>query len=123
VKQQTEWLKYEYTREERAELSLELARANQMKAELELKKKQVASRIKAEIEDNAKEIQGLATKVHDGYEYRNIPVVYVMDSPRAGVKAMYREDNGEFVRECRMSDEDRQQVLDLENAAEPARKK
>lgn len=119
----TEFLKVIFTREERAEFALELARANQKADELDLKKKEVASKIKAEIEENLKDINVLAKKVNDGYEFRDVEVDYIMDSPKAGLKTVFRRDTGERVRECKMSDEDRQMVLDMEEDKAKAAKK
>ncbi len=111
----TEYLKVTFTREERAEFALELARATQGKAEIELRKKEIAAKIKAEIEEHDTLIAGLARKVHDGYDFKDVEVEIIFDKPQPGEKSIYRKDTGEFVAKKRMSDEDRQMVIDLES--------
>lgn len=62
----TEYLKYEFTAAELAEFSRDLARANQSRVALELKKKSIDSQIKAEIEAANDSIFTTLTAHHDG---------------------------------------------------------
>lgn len=110
----TEYVKVFYTKEERAELALELARATQSASELELRKKQVSAAIKSEMEEQAAVIQTLARKVHDGYEFADVEVEVVYDKPIPGQKEIYRADTLELVKTTAMTDSDRQKVLDFE---------
>ena len=110
----TEYCKVHFTREERAELALTLARANQQLQELEGRKKQVAAAIKSEMEEQAASIQRLARLVHDGYEFKDVEVYFVFDRPLKGQKEVWRKDTEELVRMIPMSDHDRQEALKFE---------
>lgn len=113
---QTEYCKVMFSREERAELALTLARANQQLQELESRKKQVAAAIKSEIEEQAATIQRLARLVHDGYEFKDVEVGVAYDLPLRGQKTIYRKDTGEEVKVVAMNDADRQESLKFEES-------
>lgn len=110
----SEYLKYEFTTEERLVLADELGRANRNLDALKLRKAEVTKRIGSEIAEAESTVNGLSNKVVDGYEYRNIDCEVRFDVPRRGMKTIVRLDTSEIVAEKRMSDEENQMVLKFE---------
>lgn len=99
VLKQTENLKYVFTAEEKVQIASELARANQERGEAEAEKKSVMDQFKARITEIESRISHSAYRYNNGYEFRNIPCTVYLDSPRKGFKSIYRDDNGEWVKE------------------------
>lgn len=116
-----EYCKVVFTRDQRAELALELARANQSMSELEAQRKQVAAAIKAQIEEQSATVQRLARFVNDGYEFKNVNCTVLLDYPQKGQKTIQRDDTFEVVRVIAMTDADRQQALKFEEEREAAK--
>lgn len=114
----TEYLKYEFTDEEIAEVARDLAAANRKRASLEQRKKEVDAAIKAEIESENSVIGRLSNLIVVGHEYRDIEVRIELDTPEPGKKRIVRLDTGEEVAVKNMTDQDRQMVIDLQSAAE-----
>lgn len=123
MNRQYEYLRYDYTDAEIAEAARDLASANRKRASLEQRKKEVDSAIKAEIEAENTSIGRLSNLIATGFEYRDIEVRVELDTPEEGKKRIVRLDTGEEVAVKRMTDEDRQMVLDLQTKAEAAEAK
>jgi hypothetical protein len=111
VKKVAEYLKYQFGEEETRAHAKELARKNQQITELELKKKQLVSDLKAEAEAMAADAARLARYVNDEYDFRMVDCEVMLDSPQAGQKTTYRLDTGEIVKTEKMTPEENQQVL------------
>ena len=92
---ETKYLKVIFTRDQRAEFALELARKTQHIVELELQKKQVATALKATIEEEATLQAKLARFVNDGYDYRDVEIRWMMHYPKTGQKTAIRLDTEE----------------------------
>lgn len=118
MKNPTEYLKYEYSDTEIAEAARDLATANRKRTSLEQRKKEVDAAIKAEIEEQNSIIGRLSQLIGTGFEYRDIEVRIVLDTPESGKKTIYRIDTGEEVAVKTMTDADRQMMLDLKTKAE-----
>ena len=118
---ETKYLKVTFTRDQRAEFALELARKTQHLAELEIQKKQVIAALKAQYEDEAALQARLARFVNDGYDFRDIEIRWMMNYPRAGQKTAVRLDAEEATGIVEaMSEKERQADLPFED--EPAAK-
>jgi hypothetical protein len=116
---ETKYLKVTFTRDQRAEFALELARKTQHIVELELQKKQVATALKATIEEESTLQAKLARYVNDGYDFREVEVRWMMNYPRNGQKTAVRLDTEETTGVVQaMSDQEKQQDLPFDD--EPA---
>lgn len=118
---ETKYLKVTFTREQRAEFALELARKTQHIVELELQKKQVATALKATIEEEATLQAKLARFVNDGYDYRDVEVRWMMHYPKNGQKTAVRLDTEETTGVVEAMN-DRELQSDLPFDDEPATK-
>lgn len=112
----TKYIKVEFTREERATFALELARKTQHLTELEMHKKQVASAIKAQMEEELALQAKLARFVNDGFNFKEVEIRWILDTPRKGLKTAMRLDTYEFLdfETEAMTDGDRQMALKFE---------
>jgi hypothetical protein len=115
TKKIAEYLKYQFSVEETRENAKRLARKNQELAELELKKKQLAADIKAEIDNANADAAKLARWVNDEYDFRMVDCEVMLDSPAAGLKTVYRLDTAEVVKQEKMSTEEMQQSLQFQD--------
>ncbi len=114
---ETRYLRVVFTRDERAEFALELARKTQHMAELELQKKEVASAMKAQIDEEQIQQQKLARFVNDGYDYRNVDIRWMMNYPRSKQKTAIRLDTEEVTNIVEsMTPEELQADLPFEDA-------
>lgn len=110
----TEYLKYVFGAEETRENAKRLARKNQELAELELKKKQLAADIKAEMDAANAEAAKLARWVNDEYDFRMVDCEIMYNSPQERLKTIYRTDTGEVVKTEKMTSDECQAELPLE---------
>ncbi len=109
----TEYLKYDFTEQEKSQFGADLARASQSRDALEMKKKSVDAQLKSEIAAESETIAILSKHIVVGHEYREIECLCTMNQPEPGKKEVYRQDTGEYVKVLPMTDQDRQMVLDL----------
>jgi hypothetical protein len=117
-KKLTEYLKYEFTDAEIADMARELARHNRRIASLEEDKKSVVAQFKADMDKVSADISRLSQFIVTGSEFRNVECTMVLDTPETGKKTVTRLDNNEVVRIVPMTDEDRQMALNLEAEAD-----
>jgi hypothetical protein len=110
----TKQLKYDFTAIEAFENAQQLARKNQALVEAQLKRKHVASNMKADEESINAEIQRYARYVNDGFDFRDTECRVVLNSPHLGLKRIIRVDTGEIVEECRMEEHEKQERLPLQ---------
>jgi hypothetical protein len=106
-------LRCTFTHEELLEQSKRLAEAARQKYRLEEDAKRISSEYKSRIANTALDVATLSEKVTNGYEHRDVECRIVYDEPKAGMKAIYRNDTGEKVDERQMNDEERQLKLSL----------
>jgi hypothetical protein len=109
-----EYLRYDFTSAEMMELAKLLARSNQEHEAIDQKKKAITKELASELEGKLSEVQRFSRLVNNGHDYRDIECEVRFDSPVAGMKTIIRLDNYEVVKECKMSDEDKQSALDLQ---------
>lgn len=114
------YLKYTFTPEEITEKSKLLAHECRLLAEAEDEKKEVASQIKARIDTHSATISRLASDVNNGYEYRNVDVRLVQNTPVQGKKTIVRADSGEAIAVEAMTAEELQLTLQLNMDEEAA---
>lgn len=108
----SEYLRVEFTDEERKGMSLDLARFVNELEQKKLQKKDVVKSIDAEIAKHESSISMLATKVHDGYEYRNVDCIRTFDYDKGDVSIM-RVDTEEIIKERPITEEEKQVNLEL----------
>ena len=118
-----QYLKCEFTDAEVSDFGKELAAASTRRAQIEQQKKEIDSDLKAKIEAENTKIQRLSERITQGFEYRDVEVTIVLDSPRDGWKTTIRKDTGEEVKVEPMTDDDRQMALKLEEEAAHAEEK
>ncbi len=102
-----QYLKYQFTKEEKADLADSLARGIGELEQKTLQKKDVVKAIDADIAKLESSVSLSATKVKDGYEYRNIDCIIAYDY-EAKTKTITRIDTGEIVRESTMTNDELQ---------------
>jgi hypothetical protein len=112
VVKKTEYLKYAFTEQEKKEIGENLANAvserNEFEAELTSVKKDFQSKIAL----CEKTIAECAEKIRSGYEMRNIDCEERFDY-ETGIVDTFRMDTCAFVRERKMTQEERQKELPL----------
>lgn len=111
-----EYLKCEFSEEERREMSMDLARNIGELKEKEAGKKEVVKSLDAELAKLEATIGSLATKVKDGYEYRNVDcdIIFNYDTKK---KSFKRLDTGDVFKEQELRGDDLQVPLMDEEAA------
>jgi len=109
----TQYLKYDFTLEERASLSERMAEAVGVKVDNELRLKEASSQMKATIAAQDSIISDSASKLRQGYEYRNIPCTIIRDF-KAGTYQVARNDTGEKVEDRILREDELQLKLNHE---------
>ena len=113
-----EYLRYQFSREEQVENARSLAQATVRRAQIEQQKKEVDAALKSEIEQQVTLVTKFSGFINSGFEYRDIECGILLDCPQKGSKTIFRKDTGENVRVVMMTQEDRQQSLDLETGGQ-----
>ncbi len=98
-----ESIKYTFSQNEIRELGEGLAREAQCVFDLREQKKNVVTQMGAQITAANKRVADLTTKINNGYELREVECLYVMETPRPGMKRIIRLDTNEVVREEAMT--------------------
>ena len=106
-----EYLKCTLTQDEILEKAQALAKEQQTLEDAELRKKDLVSRIGAEVAGAKTNINTLSKAISNGYEYLQIECEWKFHDPVRGDKTMYRTDTGEQVKTVRMEDSDYQGKL------------
>ena len=104
----TKYIKHTFTESEKRDLATELAQKISTKNELELKKKEVAAQIKADIDAADSQISQLSTHYNQGYMFKNVKC-RVEFIPGEKIVEYWRLDNGELV-ETRKATQDELQM-------------
>lgn len=107
-----EYLKYEFTPAELAEIAEDMAKAAEEMDAAEARKKSVTAQVKAEYEKAAAEHKEHYQKYRNRGEYRNIKCEKLFDDIK-GTVTITRLDTGEVVKQRAMTSSERQQELDL----------
>ena len=100
--------KREFTGPELLALKDELARKTREKFDQQATRKEVVSRLDAEIKVTNDEIFTLSDQIDKGYEYVDVEMIILMDQPRPGQKTLVRTDTGKDHRVDPMTAEDKQ---------------
>lgn len=96
----------------------ELAEETQERNQLDARRREVASTLAAQMKAHETRIAELTAKIMQGYEVRDIECMWLMDTPRTGMKTMVRKDNNEEIRTETMSQADAQLGMDLQPPTE-----
>jgi hypothetical protein len=115
----TEWLKYNFTEKELREFAKELARETALLAEAEEQKKAIVASFSEKVATAKTKLSILSRYINNGYDYRNVDCSVLMDSPKDGMKTVYRDDTGEEVKIAPMTPEEKQYVLTLASDEKP----
>jgi hypothetical protein len=91
-------IRHVFTDEEIRVLGEALARETHALYELRIQKSGAVASINASLKNSEKLIGELTTKITNRYEIVDVEVIPMMDTPRAGMKALLRVDNNEVVR-------------------------
>lgn len=108
---QYESVPYKFDDDELQALGAELARANQQVYDLRAEKSAMSTTISASIKAAEKLAAELTTKRNQGFEYRDVEVISVMDKPKPGLKTVVRTDTGEDLRIVAMTLEEQQSTF------------
>ncbi len=115
-----EFLQYDFTPEELAEFSKELARHTLERSRLEQQKREVDAQLKSQIEATNTQIALLANNISTGHMLRMIDCAVLWHNPRNGRATIARIDTGEVVRERAMSYEELQDRLPFDPPTPPS---
>jgi hypothetical protein len=114
----TEYLRHEFTKEERLEMGDSLAQAHNRMAAVEDEEAVMKAQIKDKKAGLEQIIGRLARNLGNGFEMRNVDCELVYDSPNVGEVTFRRKDNGEFVKARPMTETERQMDLPLEEKSD-----
>lgn len=110
-KKESRYLQCVLSEEELKKYSSDLARAAQDKNEIESRKKQAMSDFNAQISAKDADIVSFATKINNGWEFRNIDCRWEYNWDKA-VKSLFREDTLECIaRNIPLEDDEKQGKL------------
>lgn len=115
----TEYLKYEFSDDELKDYAKELARENTVAAEAEEQKKAVVAQFTEKVASAKTKISMLSRYINNGYDHRSVDCSIALNDPKAGDKTIYRDDTGEVVKVCAMSEKEMQESLPFERPATP----
>jgi hypothetical protein len=112
--QQFETLQCNLTPDEIRKLGQDLARTNQLVAEMREAKQVTVSNMTASIKTVERNAAVLTQKILSGKEERSVEVMTFLDTPKPGVKSIVRLDTNETVRVEGMTIEEQQQAFHFE---------
>lgn len=97
-----------------SKLGKELAEVTQERNQAEAERRSLQSTLAARIKDFETKINALSSKINQGYETREVACVWLMDTPRTGLKTLVRKDTNEELRTETMTQADAQLGMDLQ---------
>ncbi len=109
----TEYIKFNFTEEEKRDIAAEMARKVTDLAQAENDKKAIMSDLKSKIDSLTAQVNVAATKLNNGYEYRNVKCE--IDPVYAEKKVLFWFD-GRIVKERPMTNDEMQIELELKGA-------
>lgn len=115
VEETSEYLRYDFTKEELSAIASKMARDHQSAQKLEEEKKVVVAQFKSNIEALISQISEASRLLTNGYEHRNVDCLWMFNNPQDGIRTMVRKDTGEVVRTAKMSTEEMQETLPFGN--------
>jgi hypothetical protein len=116
-----ELVEHRFKPEELQALGAELGRANQTIYDLRGERTSVATSLGASIKAAEKFAAELTTKLNQKFELREIEVIFKYNTPKLGLKTVYRADNDEEVRVAPMSPEEQQREFNFSDDPRPER--
>ncbi|WP_289020375.1 hypothetical protein [Desulfobacter postgatei] len=102
--------KYVFNEDEKKEMAEQMARAFSEKTDLEMKKKEVTSQIKGEIDAVDAKISTLSRDYNQGHKFMNIPCRVEYDFKKKEVR-VYRKDTGDRISVRTMTQNEFQQEM------------
>lgn len=106
-KKETRSLQVVLTEKELLDLSKQLAKHAQDLKDKENRKTETMKVLNAEISGHKANVEALSLKISNGYEYRDVECVWVIDTEN-DKKTLFRNDTSEIVKTEPLSTEDRQ---------------
>lgn len=100
---QYEAIKFTYGSTDLQEMGAKLARENQNVYDLEARKKEIDADLASQIKAANGRVSDITTRLNNGYEMREVEVMVLYDTPRAGLKRVLRIDTNEALREEAMT--------------------
>ncbi len=113
---ETNFLRYEFTQEERLKMGEDLAQAHNRVEEIDEKEASMKAQIKEKRSGLEATIGMLSRNLANGFVMRNIECKVYYDDPHVGEVSAYRTDTGELVKTRAMTDSERQMDLPLATA-------
>ena len=107
TKKETKFLQCVLTEAELKKYSSDLARSAQDKNEVESRKKQAMSDFNAQISAKDADIVSFATKINNGWEFRNVDCTWKYDWTHK-TKTLYRDDTQERLAHVPIEEDEKQ---------------
>ncbi len=117
-KKQVEYLQYKFSDAEIRVLSQDAGRIDQEMKTLENRMDQIKKSLAGEIAEKKTELSKLMAKLAGGFEYRNVDCEIQLDTPKQGQASIVRLDTDEVIKVRRMTDEELQITLPLEESVD-----
>lgn len=108
-----EYLRYDFTDAEKLVNAGNLGRQVQELRSLERRKAEVTADLSSQVKHKSGVVDEITTLVTNGYIYRDVDCEVHMDTPGYGMKTVIRLDTGENVSVERMTESERQMVLNF----------
>ncbi len=106
------WEKYEFSEDEKRQISKELANTNQSKQRLEDEKKAINSNFKAKIDTAISQVNLLSSHITNGYKHRYFKCFKFLNFARK-IREYYSFKDGSLIKEEPFSHDDYQQKLNF----------
>jgi hypothetical protein len=116
IAKETNFLRYEFTQDERLKMGDDLAQAHNRVEEIDEEEASMKAQVKQSRSSVEATIGTLSRNLANGFVMRNIECKLSYDDPNPGEVTSYRTDNGESVKTRPMTEQERQMDLPLENA-------
>ena len=117
ITKSTEFLRHDFTMEERLEMGTNLAQAHNRLAQIEEEEQVMKAQIKDKKAGVEQSVGTLSRNLSTGFEMQNIVCEWLWDTPNIGEVSYRRADNGEIAKTRPMSEQERQLDLPLEEPA------
>jgi len=110
----TKTLKYEFTTDEMLQLGKDLGGHAIKKSQVESDKKKVVADFKAQTDELDAKIQRCSNSLQSGFTFRDFECTVTFHSPKIGMKTIHRDDTMELVKEEKMTQQECQEQLGLQ---------
>lgn len=105
------YLKYEFSDEELAQIAKDLAQSVRERTNIDNALTEIKASYKAKISKIDAVIAEASAAINSEYDFRNVPVTFHYNSPAEGMRTTTRDDTGENIEECKMTEEEMQEPL------------